>query len=456
MNIAEVFRTSRNTSFSDLVPLSNIRTKKDVSRLTKKGYSFVCTKAELKKVYPSLDIAHLYATPNPLDAPCFYWDKESLIIFAVYLYGTRSMCPGSSDLLKYIQSGVDTFRERVEARDFRFLSTNLNDRMRIEYLTMLIDRDLVSYERFISVYRLSDYGCADIGKERLQKIFSKRTPNDFATTAKSLQSLPSPMEVYRGAGSYSAGLGEAFSWTCRPGAAVFFAIRFGHEDAVIYQGLVNQTDVLEYLDGSEEEIIVMPGGVRNIEEIHLYGLNWLAPILQEISPKYHEYLDSADYEAVPFQISGSVHEKGHSMRVLLLCLIFAHLYSLSDEDMDVLADAALYHDVGRSHEWIEDEHGAASAKLYEEGIDYPQPISSFLMRYHCLPDNEGLESIRTSYASDAEHITFLFNIFKDADGLDRVRLGLMEVDFTQLRTPEAKKLPMVANLLLENVKIPED
>ena len=50
----------------------------------------------------------------------------------------------------------------------------------------------------------------------------------------------------------------------------------------------------------------------------------------------------------------------------------------------------------------------------------------------------------------------LYNIFKDADGLDRVRLGLKELNISMLRTEEAKKLPLVANLLLENIKFNEE
>lgn len=458
MNIseAEIVHTARNTSFKDLVPISSIRTKKDVKRLNEKGYASACTKGDLKKAFPDLDITHLYISPNPLDAPCFYWDEDSLIIFAVYLYGTHAICINSEELIEYIQHGVSSIRKRVEDKDFRFLGRNLNDRMRMEYLTMLIDKDLVSYAEFLSLYLFSDYGFADIGSSRLQKMISKKSPEDVATTEKLLQNLPDPVVVYRGVGSCSTGLDAAFSWTCNPGTATFFAIRLGLEDAAIYQGLVKKSDILEYLDTSEAEIIAMPGSVYDIKKTELYGLEWLAPMLQVISPMYHEYLENADYEAIPFQIHGSVHEKGHSMRVLLHCLILGQLYSISSEDMDILADAALYHDVGRTHEGVERGHGEASAKLYEAGAEYPNDVSSFLMRYHCRPDNEGYTFIQQYYSADSDHITLLFNIFKDADGLDRIRLSLNDVDFTQLRTEEAKRLPLIANLLFKNVKVPED
>ena len=49
----------------------------------------------------------------------------------------------------------------------------------------------------------------------------------------------------------------------------------------------------------------------------------------------------------------------------------------------------------------------------------------------------------------------MFDIFKDADGLERVRLGNIrrEMDMAQYRLPETKQLTLAARICLEQVKI---
>ena len=47
----------------------------------------------------------------------------------------------------------------------------------------------------------------------------------------------------------------------------------------------------------------------------------------------------------------------------------------------------------------------------------------------------------------------LLDVFKDADALDRVRFGISELDVNQLRIPISKKLPLLAELCVRNIKI---
>ena len=53
---------------------------------------------------------------------------------------------------------------------------------------------------------------------------------------------------------------------------------------------------------------------------------------------------------------------------------------------------------------------------------------------------------------EKKRVTQLFNIFKDSDNLDRVRLGLKDLDMNYLRNPESKHLTKVARMYLENIK----
>ena len=57
----------------------------------------------------------------------------------------------------------------------------------------------------------------------------------------------------------------------------------------------------------------------------------------------------------------------------------------------------------------------------------------------------------TSYGgSDPEHLFKLYLVFKDADGLDRIRIN--DLDVKQLRTLSAHKLLLVARELLEDTQ----
>ena len=49
----------------------------------------------------------------------------------------------------------------------------------------------------------------------------------------------------------------------------------------------------------------------------------------------------------------------------------------------------------------------------------------------------------------------MYDILKDADALDRVRFGIEALDINQLRTPEAKTMTMIAEQIIQGVKLPE-
>ena len=126
-------------------------------------------------------------------------------------------------------------------------------------------------------------------------------------------------------------------------------------------------------------------------------------------------------------------------------------------DRKVLATAAIYHDTQCTHDWVEPEHGKASKEYYHDDVSSPDPLVELLVEYHCLPDEEAYQYIRNNrvLSKNRSRATKLFNIFKDADGLERIRLdgSLRELDLNQLRTEEAKTLSLVARICLEQVKI---
>ena len=77
-------------------------------------------------------------------------------------------------------------------------------------------------------------------------------------------------------------------------------------------------------------------------------------------------------------------------------------------------------------------------------------IAKLLIRHHCRDDETGIERVTKvpNFTSrDVVRAHKLYCIAKDMDGLDRVRFN--GLDFRQLRTPYARRLPLVAGGLLE-------
>lgn len=51
-----------------------------------------------------------------------------------------------------------------------------------------------------------------------------------------------------------------------------------------------------------------------------------------------------------------------------------------------------------------------------------------------------------------DRVELLYKVFKDADGLDRIRFGIRDLDLNFLRLPVSKTLTLVARLYHDNIK----
>jgi len=76
-------------------------------------------------------------------------------------------------------------------------------------------------------------------------------------------------------------------------------------------------------------------------------------------------------------------------------------------------------------------------------------ISEFIITYHCIGDSQAESDLRAVPTAFRNRAWRLFNILKDADGLDRVRIGDLDVNF--LRNPESARLSQLANELLLHI-----
>ncbi len=158
-------------------------------------------------------------------------------------------------------------------------------------------------------------------------------------------------------------------------------------------------------------------------------------------------------EQVEFALKSSpIHTKQHAGRVLLFALLLADKMHLSKKDWDTLGAAAAFHDTRRHDDRLDVGHGARAARYYHaycrgHGLPYDR-LTAAVMCYHDHNDSLGNQSISQRFG---KHGVLLYHIFKDADALDRFRLGPGGFDPHYLRTVEGKSLYTYAQTVWEEV-----
>lgn len=164
------------------------------------------------------------------------------------------------------------------------------------------------------------------------------------------------------------------------------------------------------------------------------------PVYQPIKKFYERRYTFMDNNIEFWHPDSECHTKTHCARVLLLALLIGHQKNLSDEEMELLAMAAVFHDSRRLDDGIDKGHGGRAAEYYKDycreyGLLYDEQ-TYFITYYHDQDDSLGLSEIAKS-PSLSERTMLLYQIFKDADALDRFRLGTDTLNVNFLRTQEA-------------------
>lgn len=163
-------------------------------------------------------------------------------------------------------------------------------------------------------------------------------------------------------------------------------------------------------------------------------------VIQNTYEKWNEFMK----EKIEFSLTDSTgHTKSHCARVLLFALIIGQQKGLSDDEMDALGMAAVFHDSRRHDDGLDKGHGSRAAEYYkhycnEHDLPYDER-TYYIMSYHDQDDLLGLSEIKKSSSLD-ERAILLYQIFKDADALDRFRFGPNAIDVKYLRTKEAHQL----------------
>lgn len=151
------------------------------------------------------------------------------------------------------------------------------------------------------------------------------------------------------------------------------------------------------------------------------------------------------------EFGSEIHTKKHCGRVLLFAELIADKMKLDDSSRDALAMASIFHDSRRKADGPDVGHGKRAADYYREFCDSGTGMlplsfdmrSFFAMAYHDRNDVLGIAEISEHYQDyeEKKNAVLIYNIFKDADALDRWRLGLKDgLDLSYLRTEAAREM----------------
>ena len=201
---------------------------------------------------------------------------------------------------------------------------------------------------------------------------------------------------------------------------------------------------------------------------------------------YLSWLAFINCDLQPWTTGGSIHFRPHWARVLLLSQALADAEGLPDADARTLAAAAAFHDSRRDNPYLDTGHGARAARYYrdfcEDGVHgVPRATRAgaalafdarayLAVYWHDRDDAEGEEAIEDAFEADrAPELGDLllsatvpagaqatpvevYRLFKDADALDRVRLGPHGLDERYLRSSHAPELVPFARTLVERTR----
>ncbi len=175
---------------------------------------------------------------------------------------------------------------------------------------------------------------------------------------------------------------------------------------------------------------------------------------EEVQREYQSWCDYLE-NCVDFWLKVSdLHTKEHCSRVLLFALLIGKNMKLTEEEMEVLCHAAVFHDSRRTDDWLDVGHGRRAAEYYKEFCENNelnfQPWTYCIMAYHDRDDQFGISAMETEITGRE---ILLYQIFKDADALDRFRLGSNGLDVKYLRTDPAKELYDYAKKVWEQYEV---
>lgn len=377
---------------------------------------------------------------NPL-APFCYFENHLIIDFPRFTADTLIKY-GVVDSIKLARAKLEAALAAVDYKTFFALLDN-----RLALLIYMHHFGSIPLEQrssiFWRLYARCDWRLNTFPEEFIKSVRQPHLP---------LKAAPDGLTVYHGSIHSLHSVHEAFSWTLDVNTAIYYATRLQKKGRV-FRAQIPLEQVQAFIPWKKEyEIVVFPGTVKDVQEITFPSASYYIKKLKSegLWSLYKDYAGRIKREV--FYRPTGIHGLAHTRNVLLMALLLGQLTNLDLKDLRVLAETALYHDIGRSNDNFDPEHGKASFEKAEElnlfqVPDEEKSLVRFLIETHCMDDQQGMTLLDQWTDVDRERALNLFKVFKDADGLDRVRI--MDLDARQLRLPESWELLLMTRQLLD-------
>lgn len=143
----------------------------------------------------------------------------------------------------------------------------------------------------------------------------------------------------------------------------------------------------------------------------------------------------------------SVHGRAHLERVSLFAFCISLMEDLPLSDVALILEIAKYHDMGRTNDHRDPMHGFCSADKYSRlnrlASRGDLTVVTTVMAAHSISDTKFDLVFDYFFGKDRsqyDRVFKFYQIIKDADGLDRFRLGDHQLDVRMLRLDSSKKL----------------
>lgn len=451
MNVHELIYSINNGQLNQLLPIKSVETETDVKLYSEKGYNTLPV-SKFKNAFPDVTedtIDNLYYEPNSFRSLIYYnLDEMVLIETSVYISegAFTFFNPNSKNPQKLIAFYTERIKNYCDEGQYTSAFFYTLDSYRVEFTLKCLPKipEKYRYAVFLENYTHADFGSSNLTPELLKAIFATKLPQQKGATTKALNKLTDSdtLHIYRGIGDKSNS--DGYSYTLSHDIARFFAFRHSTkaEYVTIISADVKKKDVLEYITNrNEKEIIALPESLFNIQTETYIGVHDFLvengkclDIYQDQKNRFNEV-----YNDIEFDFDSQDHSKEHLLRVLFLSIVLAEKYKLKKALRPTLYNAAMFHDIGRANDYEDTSHGADSYDLLcnTRPAFKRDSLLKNLITFHCIDDDKAFD-----FKNDNEKL--MYQILKDADALDRQRLGLKELKRDYLRLEYSHELLFLA------------
>ena len=171
-------------------------------------------------------------------------------------------------------------------------------------------------------------------------------------------------------------------------------------------------------------------------------------IPKSIQGDYHHWHNFLDAKGNFSREDSEKHTKEQCATGVRCGLLMAVKMDLPHEEREVRGAAAVFQDSRRQDDWLDVGHGQRAADYYR-AYCRTHPLFFDERAYLVMAFHDRDDALGEAALAEQEDGVLLYRIFKDADALDRFRLGPRGLDARYLRTAEAKSLYQYAEQVVK-------